>query len=279
MTATASDRIVVGGVSLETRWIGPGPGEAPTIVMLHEGLGSAGLWGAFPDALARSSGCGVFLYSRAGYGRSDPTAVPRPLSYMHDEALQVLPGVLAAIGFQRGILLGHSDGASIATIYAGGILDHRVRGLVLIAPHFFVEDLSIDSIEQARIAYQRGDLRERLAKHHGANVEVAFWGWNRAWLDPAFRAWDIREYLDYIRVPILIVQGALDQYGTTAQIDAAHEESYCPIDVAMISQARHAPHLERPDETLAAVAGYLATLLETMGEAGSFRVRRTGHAS
>jgi pimeloyl-ACP methyl ester carboxylesterase len=261
-----TDRITVDGVTLESRWIGPGPADAPTIVMLHEGLGSAGLWGRFPDELARVSGCGVFAYSRAGYGRSDPIALPRPLSYMHDEALGVLPNLLSVIGFERGVLLGHSDGASIATIYAGGVEDHRVRGLILLAPHFFAEELGIRSIEQARSAYQDGDLRERLARHHGDNVDTAFWGWNRAWLDPEFRGWDIRESLGYIRVPILIVQGTADQYGTTAQIVAAQEETYCPVDVALIDGAGHAPHLERPVETVAAVAIFLETLLVTMGE-------------
>ena len=263
-----TDRLTVDGVGLETRWIGPGPAEAPTIVMLHEGLGSVGLWGAFPDQLARATGAGVFVYSRAGYGRSDPITLPRPLTYMHDEALRALPALLSAIGFERGVLLGHSDGASIAAIYAGGVEDHRVRGLVLVAPHFFVEDLSIRSITEARTAFETGDLRERLARHHGANVDHAFWGWNRAWLDPAFRAWDIHESLGYIRVPILIVQGTEDRYGTEAQIEAAREETYCPVDVALIDGAGHAPHLERPRETLAAVTGFLETLLVTMGEAG-----------
>jgi pimeloyl-ACP methyl ester carboxylesterase len=185
--------------------------------------------------------------------------------------------VLRAIGFERGVLLGHSDGASIATIYAGGVVDHRIRGLVLIAPHFFVEDLSIESIGRARAAYETGDLKPRLAKYHGANVDGAFWGWNRAWLDPAFRRWDIRDAIGYIRVPILLVQGTSDQYGTAAQVEAAIEESYCPVDVTMIAGAAHAPHLDRQDDTLSAIAGFLETLLETMGEAGPATERRTAH--
>ena len=259
-------RLEVGGVGLETRWIGPGPDAAPTIVMLHEGLGSIGQWGAWPEALAEATGCGVFLYSRAGYGGSDPVPLPRPLSYMHDEALTVLPALLDRIGFQRGVLLGHSDGASIATIYAGGIEDFRVRGLALIAPHFFVEDVSIRSIERAHAAYQTGDLRARLARHHGANVDVAFRGWCDAWLDPGFRSWDIRESIGYIRVPILIVQGSDDQYGTGAQIEAAREEAYCLVDVTLLPGTGHAPHVERPAETLAAVAGFVTTLFRTFEE-------------
>ena len=258
-TATPADRVRIDGVSLETRWIGPRPNEAATIVLLHEGLGSAGQWGPFHSALAESTGCGVFAYSRAGYGGSDPVALPRPLTYMHDEALRVLPQLLDAIGFTRGILLGHSDGASIATIYTGGIQDHRVRGLVLIAPHFFVEDVSIESIGRVRTAYHTGDLKQRLAKYHGPNVDVAFRGWNDAWLDPGFRSWDIRESIGYIRVPILIVQGTADQYGTEAQIRVAEEEAYCPVDVAMVEGAGHAPHTERAGETLAAVTAFVAT--------------------
>jgi pimeloyl-ACP methyl ester carboxylesterase len=263
------ERLVVGDLALEARWIGPRPDEAPTIVMLHEGLGSVGQWGDFPERLVEATGCGAFLYSRAGYGRSDTVPVPRPLHYMQDEALQTLPRVLEAIGFQRGVLLGHSDGASIATIYAGGVQDHRVRGLVLIAPHFFVEDVAVASIAAARTAYETGTLRARLARYHGDNVDTAFWGWNRAWLDPDFRRWDIRDFIGFVRVPMLIVQGSDDQYGTTAQIEAAQEESYSPVDVALVAGARHAPHVERPAPTLTAITDFVSTLLMTFGEAGS----------
>src|SRR3990172_3742445 len=142
--------------------IGPRPEAAPTLVLLHEGLGCVGLWGDFPDKLQKAAGCGVFVYSRAGYGQSSPVALPRPLSYMHDEARAVLPRLLDAIGFQRGLLVGHSDGASIAAIYAVSYQDHRVGGLVLIAPHFFTEDPRIASIEETRKGYETSDLRQRL---------------------------------------------------------------------------------------------------------------------
>ncbi|MBV9556937.1 MAG: alpha/beta hydrolase, partial [Pseudolabrys sp.] len=206
----------IGGQHLEYRMIGPQPADAPTLVMLHEGLGCAGLWGDFPDRLQRETGCGVFVYSRAGYGQSSPVKLPRPLTYMHDEARQTLPSLLDAIGFTRGLLIGHSDGASIATIYAGSHQDHRVLGLVLIAPHFFTEDEGIASIADAKKAYETTDLRARLARWH-KDPDNAFHGWNGAWLDPGFRQWDITEQLGYIRVPILIVQGEADQYGTVAQ--------------------------------------------------------------
>src|SRR5438552_16793060 len=176
MTLADQSFLDLGSVRLEFRTIGPRPHVAPTIVMLHEGLGCVGLWGDFPDRIAAETGAGVFVYSRAGYGRSSPVVLPRPLSFMHEEAREVLPRLLDAIGFRRGLLLGHSDGASIAAIYAGSVQDHRVRGLVLIAPHFIVEDLSIRSIAAAREAYAT-DLRAKLARWH-ADVDNAFCGWN-----------------------------------------------------------------------------------------------------
>jgi pimeloyl-ACP methyl ester carboxylesterase len=246
---------------LEYRMIGPRPGEAPTLVLLHEGLGCVGLWGDFPDRLQQATGCGVFVYSRAGYGQSSPVTLPRPLSYMHDEARQTLPALLAAIGFRDGLLVGHSDGASIATIYAGSHQDHRLRGLVLIAPHFFTEDISIASIAEAKRAYETGDLRAKLSRWH-RDVDNAFYGWNGAWLDPGFRKWDITEELAYIRVPILIVQGEDDQYGTVAQIEAAERDCYCPVEVALLPGAKHSPQREAPEETLKIVSGFVNHVLE-----------------
>ncbi len=187
----------LGAMRLEYRMIGPRPDAGPTIVLLHEGLGCVGLWGDFPDKLAAATNAGVFVYSRAGYGRSSPAKLPRPLTFMHDEARDVLPRLLDAIGFRRGLLAGHSDGASIATIYAGSVEDHRVRGLVLMAPHFFTEDMGIAEIARAKEAYETTDLRQKLARWH-ADVDNAFRGWNDAWLDAKFRDWDITEPLAYI---------------------------------------------------------------------------------
>jgi pimeloyl-ACP methyl ester carboxylesterase len=255
----------VGASELEYRHIGPLPSEAPTLVMLHEGLGSVGLWGEFPERLAAATGTGVFVYSRAGYGASTPVKLPRPLTYMHAEALDVLAAVLDTIGFRRGLLIGHSDGASIAAIYAGGIQDHRVRGLSLIAPHFIVEDVSVTSIEGIKREYEAGKLKEKLARWH-KDVDNAFYGWNGAWLDPEFREWDIIEYLGYIRVPVQIVQGAQDQYGTLKQIEVAEDECYCPVDVSIIEGAAHSPHREATEATLDAVAGFVNRMLRGHGE-------------
>jgi len=240
--------------------IGPRPEAAPTIVMLHEGLGCVGLWGAFPEQLSAATGTGVFVYSRAGYGNSSSAALPRPLSFMDEEALDVLPRVLAAIGFKRGILFGHSDGASIATIYAGSVQDHRVRGLVLMAPHFFTEAMGLTEIRRAGEAFKAGILRDKLKRWH-ADVDGAFRSWIEPWLNPDFQNWDITEALGYIRVPILILQGAEDQYGTLKQVDAAKEECFCPVEVAILPGARHSPHRDAPVATLDAVAGFINRLL------------------
>ncbi|HEY1943121.1 MAG TPA: alpha/beta hydrolase [Roseiarcus sp.] len=255
----ASGAVTIGGVRLETLTLGPGPDAAPTIVMLHEGLGCVALWRDFPQKLAKKTGLGVFAFSRAGYGASDPVALPRPLDYMTREARETLPPLFDAIGLKRSVLLGHSDGASIAAIYAGSVEDFRVRGLVLIAPHVFTEESGLESIAAARVAYETGDLRARLAKYH-RNVEVAFRGWNDAWLDPGFKSWNIADAVDYWRVPALVLQGDADPYGTLAQVREIETRSYAPVDVEILDGCGHAPHLERADATLAAVADFCARL-------------------
>jgi len=260
MTLSDSGFLELAPLRLEYRMIGPRPDAAPTIVMLHEGLGSAGLWGSFPDELAKATGAGVFVYSRAGYGESSGANLPRSTLFLNEEAREVLPRVLAAIGFRRGLLLGHSDGASIATIYAGSVQDHRVRGLVLIAPHFFTEEIGLAEIRRAKKSFESGGLREKLERWH-ADVDTAFRSWNEPWLDPAFQKWDIIEALGYVRVPILIVQGTDDQYGTLKQIETAQQECYCPVETAILPGVRHVPQREAPELTLAAVAGFINRLL------------------
>src|SRR4051794_8156537 len=257
----ASGLLPIGSSDLEYRMIGPAPKDAPTIVMLHEGLGSAALWGDFPDKLQAATGAGVFVYSRSGYGASTPARLPRPLDYMHIEALDVLPKLLDQIGFRRGLLLGHSDGASIAAIYAGSHQDHRVEGVAMIAPHFIVEDVSVASIAKIKVAYETLGLKAKLERWH-KDVDNAFYGWNGAWLNPEFRNWDISDYLAYIRVPIAILQGADDEYGTLRQIEIAREECYCPVDVTVIPDAGHSPHREAPEATLNAISEFAGRILE-----------------
>jgi pimeloyl-ACP methyl ester carboxylesterase len=260
MTLAPTGFLTIGASDLEYRMIGPAPDRAPTIVMLHEGLGSAALWGDFPDRLQAATSAGVFVYSRAGYGASSPVKLPRPLDYMHIEALEVLPKLLGQIGFRRGLLVGHSDGASIAAIYAGGVQDHRVQGIALIAPHFIVEDISVASIAAIKTAYETSELKAKLARWH-RDVDNAFYGWNGAWLDPKFRSWDISDYLAYIRVPVAILQGMDDEYGTVRQIEIARQECYCPVDVTEIPGAGHQPHREAPGPTLEAVSEFANAVL------------------
>jgi pimeloyl-ACP methyl ester carboxylesterase len=257
---TPTGFLSIGNAILEYKWLAPQLADAPTIVMLHEGLGSAGLWGDFPEKLGAATGAGIFAYSRAGYGQSSPVTLPRPLDYMQREALEVLPEILDSIPFRRGLLLGHSDGASIAAIYAGSHQDHRLQGVALIAPHFVVEDISVTSIAEIRTSFEITDLRDRLARWH-RDVDNAFYGWNGAWLDPKFRDWDISEYLAYIRVPVMILQGADDQYGTLRQLEIAQEECYCPVDLKIISDAGHSPHREAPGATLDAIEQFARAAL------------------
>jgi pimeloyl-ACP methyl ester carboxylesterase len=260
MTLADQGFLDLGDMRLEYRMVGPRPQAAPTLVLLHEGLGSVAVWNSFPDALAAHTGAGVLAYSRAGYGRSSPSKLPRPVTFMHDEAREVLPRVLDYIGFRRGLLLGHSDGATIATIYAGSVQDHRVRGLVLMAPHFFTEEMGLAEIARAKLAFETGALRAKLARLHD-DPDNAFHNWCDPWLDPDFRRLDLTDELAHIRVPILIVQGEHDQYGTVRQIELAQEECYCPVEVALLPDTRHAPYREAPEATLGAVTEFVNRLL------------------
>jgi pimeloyl-ACP methyl ester carboxylesterase len=254
---------IVGPRKIEAVWHGPPPRDAPTLVLLHEGLGCLAMWRDFPQQLAERTGLGVFVYSRPGYGKSDPVPLPRPLTYMHDEALEVLPAVLQQAEIENAILIGHSDGASIATIYAGSRNDPRPRGLVLMAPHFFCEDVCVQSIAAAKKAYETTDLRARLARYHGDNVDVAFWGWNQAWLDPDFRDWSVREFLPKISVPMLIIQGRDDQYGTAAQIDCTRDMAQAPVEVLYLDNCRHSPQVDRPEQTLEAIVDFASRIMGT----------------
>jgi pimeloyl-ACP methyl ester carboxylesterase len=247
--------VEIAGVRLEAACHGPAPGEAPTLVLLHEGLGCVALWRDFPEQLAAKTGLGVFAYSRAGYGRSDTVPLPRPLDYMTREARDVLPRVLDAIGFRRGVLIGHSDGASIAAIYAGACADERLAGQVLIAPHFFAEPEGLQAIAKAERAFVQGDLREKLAKYH-TDVDAAFWGWNRAWLDPEFKRWSIADSIDRWTKPTLAIQGDNDPYGTMKQIDEIAHRARAPVESLVLPACGHAPQFERREATLAAIVEF-----------------------
>ena len=253
---TSNSSITVAGRRLETKYVA-GDSGAPVLVFLHEGLGSIGLWYDVPGELARLTGCSVLVYSRYGNGFSEPLCEPREVSYMHDEARIALPALLEYFSIAQAILVGHSDGASIALIAAAEDRG-RIRGVVAEAPHAFVEDLSVESIAAAKSAYESGDLRKRLARHH-QDPDRTFYGWNDVWLKPEFRAWDIRPLLAGIRAPLLIVQGAGDEYGTLAQVSAIRDSaSGARVDSLVLDRCGHAPHRDRPDLTLLAIAAFTA---------------------
>jgi len=258
--AARSGFLAVGGRRLEYAWHGPPPEEAPTLVFLHEGLGCVSLWRDFPARLADATGWGALVYSRAGYGRSDPAPLPRPVTFMHEEGLRVLPEVLDAAGVRDAVLVGHSDGASIAMIHAGSGAADRVRGLVLEAPHVFVEDVTVESIARIGEAYRETDLRAKLARHHGDNVDCAFLGWNGVWLDPAFRAWNVEAYLPHVTVPTLLIQGADDEYGTLAQVEAVRRQAGGPVKTVVLPGVGHSPHREAPEAVLRAAAEFVESV-------------------
>ncbi len=249
--------VVAGGHRLEYAWHGPGPKEAPTLVFLHEGLGSVSAWKDFPAQVAAEARCGALVYSRWGYGGSDPGTLPRPITYMHDEARVTLPDLVRVLGLRRSILVGHSDGASIAILYAGGSDARGLDGLVLEAPHVFVEDVSVQSIARAAEAYRTTDLHTRLERHHGPNTEGAFRGWNDVWLHPDFRAWNIEAFLPAIQVPSLVLQGEDDAYGTVRQVDAIRTQSGGRVEVKILRQCGHAPHRDQPDLTRESIVGFV----------------------
>ena len=227
-------------------------GETPALLLLHEGLGSIGLWRTFPHELAAATGCRTIAYSRFGHGRSDPAPNPRTGAFMHEEALEVLPAVIDRLELELPLLVGHSDGASIALIYASS---HRLHGVVAIAPHVFVEERCLQGIARTREAYLRTGLRERLAAHH-RDPDAVFYGWCDVWLDPEFRSWDIRELIPRIECSMLLIQGERDQYATMAQLDAIEQAARAPVERVHLD-ADHSPHLERRRETVAAVAPFV----------------------
>lgn len=228
--------------------------RASELVFLHEGLGSVSHWKDFPARVANATGSPVTVYSRYGCGNSDLLTEPRDVTYMHGEALHALPDLLAQLHIENPILVGHSDGASIALIYAGA-QDH-VRGLVLLAPHVFVEDLSVASIAKAKTSFETTNLPEKLARHH-RDAARTFWGWNDIWLHPDFRRWNIEAFLPRITCPILAIQGLDDQYGTMAQVKTIARKSGGPVEILPLSECRHSPQRDQAEAVLAAIAGFV----------------------
>lgn len=242
----------VNGVALEYRRVAGDP-QRPVLVLLHEGLGCVALWRDFPERLAAATGRSVFVYSRAGYGGSDPAVLPRPLEYMSLEATDVLPDVLEQAQIREFTLVGHSDGGSIALVYAGVVRDPGLQSIVTLAPHVFAEQSGVDAIAAIAEVYATGALRERLEKYHGKNVDCAFRGWCDSWLHPDFLHWSVEHTLDGINVPILQIQGRDDEYGTIEQLNRIENRVSSQVTTLLLDDCGHAPHLERPKETLAAI--------------------------
>jgi pimeloyl-ACP methyl ester carboxylesterase len=245
------------GRQIEYRFVQPAAAAGLDLVMLHEGLGSVSMWRDFPEHLARATGCRTLVYSRHGYGRSSPLDGPRRVDYMHEEARVRLPAILKQLGIREPVLFGHSDGASIALIHAAA-RESEVAGIIALAPHVKVEDLTVGSIGAAKTAYLETDLRARLSRHH-ADVDSAFRGWNRIWLDPAFRGWNIEGLLPAIRCPILAIQGEDDEYGTLEQIASISRGAPHAKSLALPG-CRHSPHRDQPQAVLAAAKEFVAGL-------------------
>ncbi len=253
--------VEVFGKKLEIAWYGPSPKDAPTLVFLHQGLGCAALWRDYPKKLAAATKCGALVYSRLGYGNSEPCALPRPTRFMHNEGLNVLPELLNLTGVKGCILIGHSDGGSIALIYAGGVKSEYLRGVITEAAHVFFEEMTMPAQQKAKESYEKGVLKQKLEKYHGHNTDCAFRGWNDVWMSPDFATWDLQEYLPDINVPVLAVQGENDEYGTIAQIKAIKEQVAAKVDVLMIPECGHSPHTEKEDITFQAMANFIKEIL------------------
>jgi pimeloyl-ACP methyl ester carboxylesterase len=244
----------VGGLRIETLELEGDAARRP-LVLLHEGLGSVGLWRDFPGRLAGATGRRVVAFSRFGHGRSDSPPAPRTPRFFHEEALDVLPALLPQLDAREPILVGHSDGASIALIHAA---HHPVTGLVLLAPHVVVEDVTVESIRETREAFASSGLRDRMARHHD-DPDAAFWGWCDVWLDPAFRAWSLEPEAGRIGAPMLLVQGADDPYGTLDQLDRIEARTPAPAE-RLVVPGGHSPHLDAPERVTDAIARFVAPL-------------------
>lgn len=247
----------VAGHRLEYEWFNPNPERAlarrPTLVFLHEGLGSIALWKDFPERVAQTTGCAALVYSRYGHGKSDRLSGPRTVDYMHREALETLPHLLDALSVSDPILIGHSDGASISIIFAAS---NAVRGLVLMAPHVFVEDITLVSIAQARTSFETSDLGQKLARYHD-DPTATFRGWSEIWLHPDFRSWNIEPMLPSIMAPVLLIQGEDDQYGSAAQLEAIARRVSGPAQILMLPRCGHSPHVDEPVLAIEAIARFV----------------------
>ena len=253
-------QIAAAGHSLEYAWI-DGPDTAlPTLVFLHEGLGSIAQWRDFPQRVAKATGCRALVYDRYGYGNSEVLReAGAGARFMHEGALKELPDLLRKLKIENPILIGHSDGASIALIHAGA---HPVRGVAVMAPHVFIEDVCVNSIRKAARQFETTDLPERLGKYH-RDARKTFHLWADAWLDPAFRDWNIEATLQNIVCPVLAIQGEGDEYGTMAQLEAIQRQVGGPCELLNLADCGHSPHKDQPENVLHSVSGFIKKIIGT----------------
>lgn len=247
--------IVVSGLKLEYRDYPATREGRPTLMLLHEGLGCVTMWRHFPEKLAAATGCRLIVWSRAGYGGSEAYVAPRTPRYMHREAEEMLPALIAALGIDRPLLIGHSDGGSIALIFAGAYPDVPV-GVAVMAPHEFVEAVTLAGIREARVAWETTDLPKKLARYHHTQTERVFSDWNDTWLSPAYRDWNIEAYLPKIRCPVLAIQGEQDEYATMRQIEVI-AENVSGTQLVKLPQCGHSPHRDQEAAVLDALAAFV----------------------
>jgi len=231
----------------------------PVLVFLHEGLGSIGQWRDFPEKICAATGCPALVYDRWGHGGSDPLTESRRPDYLHEEALLSLPEVLRQCAIDKPILIGHSDGGSIAIIYAG-TYPQKVAGIITEAAHVFVEDVTVKGIQRALEIYESTDLRTRLARFHGRKTDSMFRGWADIWLSPEFRDWNIESCLAYITCPLLAIQGKDDEYGTPAQVASIIGKVLGPARGWLIDNCGHIPHVQATEDVFAEMVNFIAAL-------------------
>ena len=257
--------VTIMGQDLEYRWLGPRPEQAPTVVFLHEGLGSAALWRDLPDRVAATTGTGVVQYSRHGYGRSSRKPHPWGVTYLHDEAEHWLPKVVDALGIRQAVLVGHSDGGSISAIAAGMGSVSQLQGVALLAPHVMAEPATLSGVRGAIEAFEKARLREHLNRYHGDNTDDVFWGWALAWEQMCAEGWDVRPLLEQVAVPVLVVQGDDDEYGSADQYLSIKDRVPGGAEVCVLPQCRHLLYRDRPAEVTEAICAFVGRALGAGG--------------
>ncbi len=251
-----SEFLTIGSRQIEVQWHREGEKGFPTLIFLHEGLGCIKMWKDFPYRLSRKTGCPALVFSRLGYGASDPSPIPWKINFMHKEGLHFLPFLLHETKIKNHILIGHSDGGSIGIIYAGSPYAKGLKVLITEAAHVFCEEVTVKSIDQAKINYVHHGLKQGLEKYHGENTENAFRGWNDVWLSPQFIHWNIEKYLPRIKIPMLALQGNKDQYGTLRQLKTIRKR-VSNSTTHIIEDCGHSPHLEQPEKVLTVMAKFI----------------------